>query len=405
MHATHRVERNLGLVPAYQALAFGYAVIPFFILLVREQGLSFADYASLQSVYYITTLLCDLPTGILADWIGRKPVLALAAVAQSAGFVAMALAQSYGAFACAQILLGLGQAMLSGTTAAIVYDSLRITGRTQEYVYYESLSVIGRMLGTSVAFLAGGYISQYYSFEAAAWTSGILTLLSLPVALVMTEPPHGDARRRAVSLAGLVRSSATDLWSSRDLMWIAILFASFFVASRIAFSFYTPALQHAGIESPFAIGVVYSVLNVIAAVATRLAPRLASVAGERKPLLSLLLLFTVSFAIHAFTDSPAAVVLVFVLQQVPFGLHFPLVSAFVNKRVPVERRATFLSVLSLLGRLAFATTFPLFGFLAGRSLPASMALAAGVFLILAFSLGHRRFQPRNESPGTSTPDP
>lgn len=380
------LERNLNGVAAFQAAAFGYAAVPFLIFLTASRGLSLGDYATLQSIYYTTTLLTDVPTGLLADRIGRKPVLALAAVAQAAGFVAIARADGFVSFALGEVLLGLGQAMLSGTTAALLYDSLHSLRRTDEYLKYETRSVVARLGGTSVAFLIGGIVATFSGLEATAWVSAAASVIALPIALLLHEPARQNASAHSRSVLLLLKHSVSDLLHIADLRWIAVVFTVFFVATRLAFHFYTPELERAGVGDFIIIGSVYSFLNVVAAVSTRFAPRASAAMGWRGLLILLLSVLSVTFAIHAVFHSPAATIACFVLQQIPFGMHFPLVAGFVNSRVSSDRRATLLSCLSLLGRAAFAAFFPAIGAMAVRDFSLAMWTSAGIFIIITIAL-------------------
>lgn len=382
--------RNLRLIPAFQAAAFGYAAVPFLIFLTASRGFSLAEYASLQSVYYTTTLLTDVPTGLLADRIGRKPVLALAVIAQAAGFIAIANATQFVSFALGEVLLGLGQAMLSGTTAAILYDSLHALGREKDYLIYESKSVVARLAGTSCAFLAGGIAASAWGLPATAWLSAACSAAALPLALALREPGLDNPRAHSHSVMQLLRKSVGDLWRVPDLRWIAMVFTIFFVATRLAFHFYTPGLERAGVSDYILIGVIYSFLNVVAAVATRVAPRLGSRHGERAILASLLIILSLTFFIHAAFLSPAAAVICFIIQQIPFGLHFPIVASFVNSRVDSGRRATVLSCLSLLGRAAFAAFFPIIGAIAAKDFSLAMWISGGFFLAISLVAFMRR---------------
>ncbi|HKE01561.1 MAG TPA: MFS transporter [Planctomycetota bacterium] len=388
---TDAVARNVGLVAAHQAVAFGYAVVPFLWFLVAERGLDLAGFAALQSVYYGTTLAAELPTGLLADRIGRRPVLALASISQATGFAVLARTTTFAGFAAAQVLLGLGQAMLSGTVSALLYDSLRAMRRESEYLACESRAIVARLAGTSAAFLLGGALAKHASLAATAWASLAWTALALPIALAMREPRHvGAAPHPLATLRGTIR----DVARSADLRWAAALFAVLFVALRAAFHLYGPGFERAGVRDYLSIGVVFAALNVVAAVSTRFAGRAAGAFGERRLLVGCLFALAATFAALAGTSWTPLVLAIFFAQQVPFGLHFPVVASFVNHRAAADRRATTLSLFSLLGRASFALVFPLIGALAeARGLASALAATAALVALPAAVLLKRGLTP------------
>lgn len=399
-------ERTIAALRLYLALAFGYAIVPFVWLLVEARGLGIADYAALQSIYYVSTLLAELPTGILADRHGRRFVLIAAGLVQAAGFSALALGRDFAAFAGAHVLLGIGQAMLSGTPAALLYDTLLARGTPESYLRLEAKNTLYRLCGSSAAFLAGGLVGKPLGFETAAWISAGLSTAAAGVAFLLAEPPHFGGPAVPAHPWDLLRSSLDSLWRDRALRWIALAFALLFVELRIAFHFYTPGLERAGVTDPASIGAAFAGLNVVAAVAARVTPRWLSNAPEAEVLIGLTGVVAFSFGLLAFSATAAVVFLGYVLQQIPFGVHFPVVNSLVNRRVTSSRRATVLSCLSLLGRAAFALAFPIVGFLVQRFGPSpAYVFVAVTSAAAACVLASTLRQVRSLSSGTGVPSP
>ena len=65
-------------------------LIPVLVLLPLERGLTVAQIGSAVAVQGIVVLLLELPTGGLADAIGRRPVLLIAGVVNLAGLTLLA---------------------------------------------------------------------------------------------------------------------------------------------------------------------------------------------------------------------------------------------------------------------------------------------------------------------------
>ncbi|MFN0206834.1 MAG: MFS transporter [Planctomycetota bacterium] len=386
-----RIHRNLRLVPVYQAFSYGYAVIPFLLFLAEDRGLSLAEFASLQSVYYATGLVLEVPTGVFSDRFGRRLALLLAAVSQVAGFVMIATASGFAEFAFAHFLLAAGQAFMSGTTTAILYDSLCALGRESDYLQFESRSILARLGGTSAAFLIGGGVAQWQSIEATAWLSAGFSFCAIPVLAWVAEPPrHADPKEKPAVLSLVIKSIKTIL-ASRELVWACVLFAALFAALRIVFYFYTPSFVRAGIHSYILIGIIYFILNLVAAGSAHATARIGSRASESAVLLTLLTVLSISFAIQGIFTSIWVILACSLLQQIPFGIHFPIVASFVNRRVSSDRRATVLSCFSLAGRAFFAMIFSSIGALAESSFSIAMLVSAAgvaIFVILLY-----RFRP------------
>jgi MFS family permease len=402
------MTRNLVLLPAFQAAAFGYAVVPFVWLLVAGRGLGIADYATLQSIYYLTTLVAELPTGILADRAGRRPALLLAGLVQGVGFVAIALAEGFLGFAVGHVGLGIGQALLSGTTSAMLFDSLRAVRQEKDYLRLEASNTLYRLGGSSAAFLIGGFAGDAWGFATTAWLSAAFSAVAAAIAYYLTEPPReADAVGAAAMRARRLLHASLDVFlRDRELRWIALAFALLFVELRIAFHFYTPGLERGGIVKPIAIGAAFAGLNVIAAAAARLTPRMLGNFREARVLLALTAVLASTFALLASGRHAWFVLACFMLQQVPFGIHFPIVNSMVNHRVSSERRATVFSTMSLVGRALFSMVFPLVGLVVTRAgIEVAFATVAVSSLICAALLTRSLRQVRSLSEGDATPAP
>jgi MFS family permease len=373
---------------------------------VAERGFSFNDWSRLQSIYYITTLAAEIPTGLLADAVGRRLVLRCAALSQAVAFLWLTVADDFLEFAGTQILLGLGQAMLSGTTSAILYDSLKAARREREYLHLESVNILFRLCGSSCAFLLGGLIAER-GLTGAAWASMGFSIVAFGLACALEEPPRGGARQPTTrGIWEILRSSFRDILLRSDLRWIAFTFAILFVELRISFHYYTPGLLAAGVNSPVRIGLVHALLNVVAATATRLTPRFLGGVKEETVLVRLAAFLGLTFLVLGFVENPAGVLLCFFFQQIPFGVHFPIVNSYVNHRVGSDRRATVLSCLSLLGRASFALVFPVVGQVVDLAgFPTTMLLVGGLGWAGAAAslLLHRHGMRRSD--GTGSPSP
>lgn len=389
--ARHRSARNIPLLFLYQTFAYGYAYVPVSYFFFEKRGYALAGFASLTSIYYGSVVLAQLPTGLLADRLGRRLVLVLGPLAQAFGALAIALSHSFAGFALGQALLGVGQALLASAGSAALFDSLRDLGRETDYLRVEAIATVFRLLGTSLAFAAGGLIGALFGVEAPYLATAVFVFVAALAALFLREPESAKAGR-AARTGAILGASLRSLAREAPVRWIAVYYASLFVWLRLAFYTYQPKLREVGHEDFARIGALFALLNVAAAIVSRGAARIVGRLGEGATLFSMQGALLATFVFLGLSRSPLAF-LAFFVQQAPFGLHFPVVFNATNRLVPSERRATVLSLQSLLGRLAFAAYFPAFGWLAERSgleraYLVSAGLGAGVLGVLAL-LRHR----------------
>ena len=348
----------------FSFFTFPLAIIPLLYFLVRERGLSRGDYATLQSIYYFSMVALELPTGWLADRIGRKIPLVLGPLFFSGGFFLMFVATDYQTFAIAELLQGAGHALLSGTPSALLYDTLLSEGRREEYLRLESSMSMWRTLGTALSFLAGGIIGAVLGLPAVALATSLLCLLGAGAALGLREAPREPEPTDSQQTSGDQAATRNTLsriltvFRNRQVRWLLILYILLFFLLRFGFHTNQPWLEEAKKNGALFVGGLYFSFALVALPFTKLAPGISHSFGEVRTLLWLPVLMALSF-LGLSIETNALLIPLFFLQQVSFGLHWPLVQSYANHRIPSRDRALALSVLSFGARLSFALGFPL----------------------------------------------
>lgn len=99
-------------------------LIPVFTLLWIDRGVDLSEIGLVFGVQALTVFVLELPTGGLADALGRRPVLAVATLIDVAALVVVVVGESISMFALASLLMGVYRALESGPLEAWVVDAL-----------------------------------------------------------------------------------------------------------------------------------------------------------------------------------------------------------------------------------------------------------------------------------------
>ena len=99
-------------------------MLPVFVMIMLDRGLSLAEIGLVSAAQAIIVVLLELPTGGLADALGRRPVLLLASLFDLASFGLMLGAHDVVAFAVVWGLQGIYRALESGPLEAWFVDAL-----------------------------------------------------------------------------------------------------------------------------------------------------------------------------------------------------------------------------------------------------------------------------------------
>lgn len=136
---SRQLERNLKLFILFRLFYTARFYYPVFTVLFLDYGLSLEQFAILNIVWALTIVIAEVPSGALADIVGRKRLLVFAAslmVVELALIVFAPIGASsllFLMFLGNRICSGLSEAAASGADEALVYDSLKALGREKDW--------------------------------------------------------------------------------------------------------------------------------------------------------------------------------------------------------------------------------------------------------------------------------
>lgn len=348
-------SRNLGLYLHYQTARSAIAWLPVFFLYMSST-LSVDQAIVLESIYYAAVVALEVPSGYLSDRIGRRPTLVLAMMAWAAASIVFASTATFAAFVAAQVLMAAGMALNSGTDEALLYDSLTALDRTDEFVSIEARARARARLATGLAALVGGALAVF-DLRLAYAISAAGGLTAMVIAWAMHEPHRGQAAPPITQLRVVVKRLA-----DRRLAWLFAFAVAMTVFDHVGYMFIQPYLQlldlpriSGEVSTPLVSGLVTAVTLVVAALASRAAPGVARRLGTAATLLGVLVVQGVVIGTMALVVAPW-VVLVVLLRAVPPAIWQPVAHGIAHARVDSSFRATYFSVESLAGRLAFSAS-------------------------------------------------
>jgi MFS family permease len=160
--------------------------LPIFVLYMQARGIDLFQLGIIMGVYSIVIVLLELPTGGLADAIGRKGVALLAHSISLISGIVMLFSFSFAGFLLAMILNGIGRALASGTLDAWFVDSLQEAepGIDLQPALAQAGTVTLLALGTGT--LIGGLLPRFFSAlpdEGTALLTPLSTTLILSLML------------------------------------------------------------------------------------------------------------------------------------------------------------------------------------------------------------------------------
>ena len=111
---------------------FGFAQV-IWVVLLAGRGFSLAQIGLAEGFFHLVSLLCEVPSGMAADLLGRRRTLAASMAVRALACLAMIASWGIGGVCLAMGLSALSYNLISGTREAITYDSLLQANRAGDY--------------------------------------------------------------------------------------------------------------------------------------------------------------------------------------------------------------------------------------------------------------------------------
>ena len=160
---------------------------PFFILFFIEKGLSYFQIGVLYSIKEVVVNLTEIPTGIIADAVGRKRTMVFSFLFYIISFCIFYFSQNYIYFVIAIIFFGLGNSFRSGTHKAMIFEYLKNNGWENQKVFYYGHTRAFSQLGSALSAIIAGFIvfyqgnySHIFIYSVIPYFADLLLILSYP---------------------------------------------------------------------------------------------------------------------------------------------------------------------------------------------------------------------------------
>lgn len=147
--------------------------------------MSFLQIGFLYSIREIATNILEIPTGILADTLGRRKTMIFSFISYIISFFIFFISKNYGIFIISMIFYAFGEAFRTGTHKAMIYEYLRLKGwdkyKVDYYGHTRSSSQIGSavssLIAASIVFYSGSY-RYIFLFSAIPYILDLVLMIT-----------------------------------------------------------------------------------------------------------------------------------------------------------------------------------------------------------------------------------
>ena len=361
-------------------------------IFLLDAGLSNLEAFAANAFFTAGMVLFEVPTGIVADTVGRRASYLLGTVTLAVSTLLYVLLWQveapFWAWALVSIVLGLGFTFFSGAVEAWLVDALTATGYTgdMETVFGRGQVVTGVAMLTGS--LAGGVIAARWSLGAPFVVRGVILVAMFAVAFVLMHDVGFTPAKGGRPLAEMRKIAAASIeygWRVPAVKWLMV--ESLFTGGVGIYGFY--ALQPYLLEL-YGDPEAYQIAGLVAAIVAgaqivggMAAPWIRRRFRRRTSALIVTAgLSTVSLALMGLVESFWAVIGFTVAWGLLFAATMPIRQAYMNGLIPSRQRATILSFDSLMGSSGGVWAQPVLGRAADAwGYAQSYLLAAGISVL------------------------
>ena len=350
---------------------FAPVLLPFFSGL----GFSMQEIFFIESIFFGTIVVFEIPSGYFADRYGRKQSLVLGSVLHLTGAIIWALSYGFIGFFIGNFIWGLGFAFTSGANTALLYESLLRLKRKNEYKKIQGdVMFIGQMAFFVSAFL-GGFIALI-SLRAPIYVTIIPFIFWLFIALSLKETRHVKEHEKINHFIEILKTSFLYHPEIRSISLFAGIPGFFLIVYYLDQGY----LELINIPLVY-FGLIISIFSLSSGIASKYAYIVEKKLGFKKLLMGIVLIPAISWILLFITSSIWGLIPLLIASACG-GVAYPILQDFVNVRIASDRRATILSIMSFIQKGIFVIFSPFIGWVTDFYSIQFAFLVSGILLLI-----------------------
>lgn len=231
--STHqnKSQQNIRIIYCLEFLNstfFWYA--PWLLFLLNY--IDFSDAALIQAIGLFTRLLFEIPTGALADLLGKKNTLLISFILTALAEIYISFANTMPMFIIGYILVNIGYSFYSGTMDAFTYDSLLEEQNEELYTKVLSRAKAAGNLGLGFGTIAGGFLYNYW-IGLPFLLTGLFKIVGVFFVVFLHEPRYNTLHFSIKSFIEQFKIGTKALFNEnlRSFTYLLVTFSVFHLAA------------------------------------------------------------------------------------------------------------------------------------------------------------------------------
>lgn len=385
---TQKIIRNYAIFMLLEGLALSFFFGTYSLFLI-EKGLSLLEVNLLNCSFMVAVFLFEIPTGVIADFFGRKKSVIIGLLIYALSFLVYFLSDNLWQFLLAEIIGALAFTCISGALEALVVDSLnhhKYTGCFNMVFRKTELRQIGVLVGAIIGSFAGQInLAVPWLFSSIAFA-----LLSILALFLFREDYFQKPERDDPNYLAILKEAKKSInygLKNHRIMLLSLFSASlFFVIQPLNMYWQIVFKNDFGLEVKF-MGLIFAGIVILTFAGSQLSGLWLKIFKEQKGAIFFSQIITFIGVIACLLTMNLNYFLTFfLLHEVGRGLFKPLIRTYINNNIDNKNRATVLSLESMITKLGAGLGLIVSGVIANNFgvrvswLASAIVLIASIFL-------------------------
>ena len=333
---------------------------PVTLLFYQENGLTAQELFFFQGLFYLTSIIFEIPIGYLSDMILRKKLLLLSFAVYLVMTLLWLFYKGYYIIMAGEILYAVSKVMLDNSMSGYLYDYLQKNQKADKMVKYYGYLNFYLALGTAAAAIFGTFLYSKYGSHTILWIQFAMIIVSITLVSTFTNiKPENTEIINLKKRVALFLENSKSIFNNTQIRY-HILFSGILTSLSILFALSFQPLMKNALFPIFMFGVVSFMNHGIRSLAGVIAGKWLRGLNLQKIALPLVVNYIFGFILIflalRFKLIPLVTVSIFLLcliigtQLIFTILHI----SRLHKFVPTENRGNIMSVNNLISRSAAA---------------------------------------------------
>lgn len=394
------IQKNLQY---YKFCAYGFLknlrlFDPFILVYLRSVEISFFEIGILYSIREISTVLLEVPTGIVADILGRKKSLLFSFTGYIISFLIFYYYSFFTPLIFAMFFFAVGDAFRTGTHKAMIFDYLKTNNLSHLKTNYYGHTRSWSQKGSALSSIIGGLLilidndySIIFIVSVIPYLANFLNISTYPKEL------DGPVNKSTLSKSSLKEFSS--IFRNPEYRIRVINSASFDGLFKTIKDYLQPIISYFALLIPMGfavsetqkstifISLIYSLIYILNSIASKnsapITKKFKNISSAINYSFLIGVVFALACGISFELNIPAVTLILFIVLYSVQNIRRPMNISYISETIPDKFLSSGLSVESQTRTLIIAILSPILGFFADY-FGIGWAIASTAVIILLF---------------------